>query len=145
MILQWLVEKEDVKTRVNCLFRHCQDQASKVRSFSRQQLETIGVARVEEILTPDELRRGMRGLLQGLERDAETSRFAVEVVRRRMETMAEERGVHLIGLARAALVDLIVDVVMDLSEGQGAPFWRSFLLRHHSLLTITSSNPWVVS
>lgn len=145
MVLQWLVEKEDVKTRVECLFRHCQDQASKVRSFSRQQLETMGATRVEETLAPDELRRGMRGLLQGLERDDETSRFAVEVVRRRMETMAEERGIHLLGLSHTALYDLIADVVMDLSEGQGAPFWRSFLFRHHFLLTITSSNPWVVS
>jgi hypothetical protein len=105
----------------------------------------MGVTRVEETLAPDELRRGMRGLLQGLERDDETSRFAVEVVRRRMETMAEERGIHLLGLSHTALYDLIADVVMDLSEGQGAPFWRSFLFRHHFLLTITSSNPWVVS
>lgn len=145
MALQWLVERETLHNRLHILFRHCQDQAPKIRSFSRQRLEEIGVVRVEEELTPDELRRGLRGLLLGLQRDVETSRLAVEVVRRRMETVAKERGIHLLGLSRTAFNDLLSDIIMDLSDGEGASLWRSFLVRHHSLLMITSSNAWVVS
>lgn len=141
-LLQWMIERDDPKTRISRLFRHAQDRSQRIRVFCVQRLEMLGVDSLLSTLDCSEVICGLNGMMRGLSEDMEKSSFRLILswIRNRIEIRAKEQGINLLRLTTNELHQLIAEVVFELSGGENWLMWRSFLSKHYSLLLVTSSN-----